>query len=92
MADDVTEERHARPGAEHPGVILLRQGAGLRRTNLMSTELTGFVSACDGELPAGAIIAALAALLGREDPEFGPALEEEVRNLVLDGFLLPAEQ
>lgn len=92
VADDVTEERHARPGAEHPGVILLRQGAGLRRTNLMSTELTGFVSACDGELPAGAIIAALAALLGREDPEFGPALEEEVRNLVLDGFLLPAEQ
>ena len=27
VADDVTEERHARPGAEHPGVILLRQGA-----------------------------------------------------------------
>ena len=27
VADDVTEERHAQPGAEHPGVILLRQGA-----------------------------------------------------------------
>ncbi|MER2134509.1 MAG: methyltransferase [Arthrobacter sp.] len=90
VAADVTEERHARPGAEHPGVILLRQGAGLRRTNLMSTELTGFVSACDGDLPAGAIIAALGSLLGRQDPEFAPALEEEVRNLVLDGFLLPA--
>ncbi|MFF3037736.1 DUF7059 domain-containing protein [Arthrobacter citreus] len=90
VAEDVTEERHARPGAEHPGVILLRQGAGLRRTNLMSTELTGFVSACDGDLPAGAIIAALGSLLGRGDPEFAAALEEEVRNLVLDGFLLPA--
>ncbi|MFZ3414893.1 DUF7059 domain-containing protein [Arthrobacter sp. 3Tela_A] len=90
VADDVTEERHARPGAEHPGVILLRQGAGLRRTNLMSTELTGFVSACDGDLPAGAIIAALGSLLGRDDPEFAAGLEEEVRNLVLDGFLLPA--
>ena len=90
VAEDVTEERHARPGAEHPGVILLRQGAGLRRTNLMSTELTGFVSACDGDLPAGAIIAALGSLLGREEPEFARSLEEEVRNLVLDGFLLPA--
>ncbi|MBF4994104.1 methyltransferase [Arthrobacter gandavensis] len=91
VAEDVTEERHARPGAEHPGVILLRQGAGLRRTTLMSTELTGFVSACDGDLPAGAIIAALGSLLGRDDPEFAAGLEEEVRNLVLDGFLLPAE-
>ncbi len=64
VADDVTEERHQRPGAEHPGVILLRQGAGLRRTNLLSTELAGFVSACDGDLSVGQIIGALAALLG----------------------------
>ncbi|MBP3035261.1 methyltransferase [Arthrobacter sp. zg-ZUI100] len=90
VAEDVTEERHARPGAEHPGVILLRQGAGLRRTNLMSTELTGFVSASDGELSVGQIIGALGALLGRTDPEFARRLEAEVRNLVLDGFLLPA--
>ena len=90
VAEDVTEERHARPGAEHPGVILLRQGAGLRRTNLMSTELTGFVSASDGELSVGQIIGALGALLGRTDPEFARGLEAEVRNLVLDGFLLPA--
>ena len=90
VADDVTEERHARPGADHPGVILLRQGAGLRRTNLMSTELTGFVSASDGELSVGSIIGALAALLGRPDEEFSTGLEAEVRNLVQDGFLLPA--
>ena len=89
VADDVTEERHQRPGAEHPGVILLRQGAGLRRTNLMSTELTGFVSACDGELSVGQITSALAALLDRSDPEFGAGLIGEVRNLVEDGFLVP---
>nr|WP_231708720.1 methyltransferase [Arthrobacter sp. zg-Y20] len=89
VADDVTEERHQRPGAEHPGVILLRQGAGLRRTNLMSTELTGFVSACDGELSVGQITSALAALLDRSDPEFGSDLVREVRNLVVDGFLVP---
>ncbi|GAA1777167.1 methyltransferase [Pseudarthrobacter sulfonivorans] len=98
VADDVTEERHQRPGAEHPGVILLRQGAGLRRTNLLSTELAGFVSACDGDLSVGQIIGALAALLGGslagedgfDDDAFRAGLLTEVGNLVRDGFLLPA--
>lgn len=89
VAEDVTEERHQRPGAEHPGVILLRQGAGLRRTTLLSTELAGFISACDGDLTAGQIIGALAALLDRNDDGFSVALLEEVRNLVADGFLVP---
>jgi methylase of polypeptide subunit release factors len=88
VADDVTEERHQRPGAEHPGVILLRQGAGLRRTNLLSTELAGFVSACDGDLTAGQIAAALEALLGGDS--FRASLLAEVENLVRDGFLIPA--
>ncbi|ADX74388.1 methyltransferase family protein [Pseudarthrobacter phenanthrenivorans Sphe3] len=94
VAEDVTEERHQRPGAEHPGVILLRQGAGLRRTNLLSTELAGFVSACDGDLTAGQITGALEALLGGGDGfdavTFRSGLLTEVANLVRDGFLIPA--
>ena len=94
VAEDVTEERHQRPGAEHPGVILLRQGAGLRRTNLLSTELAGFVSACDGDLSVGQIIGALEALLGGGEDwnagTFRAGLLAEVGNLVRDGFLLPA--
>ncbi|GAA3309588.1 DUF7059 domain-containing protein [Arthrobacter ramosus] len=94
VAEDVTEERHQRPGAEHPGVILLRQGAGLRRTNLLSTELAGFVSACDGELSVRQLIGALAALLGGgddfDDDAFRAGLLSDVGNLVRDGFLLPA--
>lgn len=94
VAEDVTEERHQRPGAEHPGVILLRQGAGLRRTNLLSTELAGFVSACDGDLTAGQIAGALEALLGGGDDfdaeTFRTGLMAEVENLVRDGFLIPA--
>jgi methylase of polypeptide subunit release factors len=98
VADDVTEERHQRPGAEHPGVILLRQGAGLRRTNLLSTELAGFVSACDGDLTAGQIAGALEALLGGtlagqdgfDGGTFRSRLLTDVANLVRDGFLLPA--
>lgn len=92
VSDDVTEERHQRPGAEHPGVILLRQGAGFRRTNLLSTELAGFVSACDGELSAGQITMALGALLGQDDEAFRDALLADVRELLLDGFLVPADE
>ncbi|NUP58710.1 MAG: methyltransferase [Pseudarthrobacter sp.] len=104
VADDVTEERHQRPGAEHPGVILLRQGAGLRRTNLLSTELAGFVSACDGDLTAGQIAGALEALLGGASAggtgpgegfnggSFRRALLTDVANLVRDGFLIPARE
>ncbi|RAX44497.1 SAM-dependent methyltransferase [Arthrobacter sp. AQ5-06] len=99
VADDVTEERHQRPGAEHPGVILLRQGAGLRRTNLLSTELAGFVSACDGDLSVGQIIGALAALLGGslagedgfDGDAFRAGLLDDVANLVSDGFLVPSD-
>jgi hypothetical protein len=88
VADDVTEERHQRPGAEHPGVILLRQGAGFRRTALLSTEQAGFVSACDGDLAAGQIVAALAALLDREDEAFSKDLLRDVGELAADGFLM----
>ncbi|WP_418909774.1 DUF7059 domain-containing protein [Arthrobacter antioxidans] len=90
VAEDVTEERHQRPGAEHPGVILLRQGAGLRRTSLLSTELAGFASACDGDLTAGQIAGALAMLLDRPDAAFTSELLLDVEQLVREGFLLPA--
>ncbi|MCG2623522.1 methyltransferase [Arthrobacter sp. I2-34] len=90
-AGDVTEERHQRPGAEHPGVILLRQGAGLRRTNLMSSELAGFVAASDGELPVGRLVAALETLVEDPGEEFAERLTGQVRNLVEDGYLVPAE-
>ncbi|MHA7240150.1 DUF7059 domain-containing protein [Arthrobacter sp. TMS1-12-1] len=90
VAEDVTEERHQRPGAEHPGVILLRQGAGLRRTSLLSTELAGFASACDGDLTAGQIAGALALLLDRPDAAFISELLLDVEQLVREGFLIPA--
>lgn len=87
VASDVTEERHSAPGAEHPGVILLREGAGLRRTILESTATAGFVSACDGELNAGQIVNALEALLEWEGSDEREELIAHVRKLILQGFL-----
>ncbi|MDO4918307.1 methyltransferase [Kocuria sp.] len=90
VAPDVTEERHGAPGAEDPSLILLRQGAGLRRSVILSSEAAGFVGVCDGELAAGQILTALGALLGWED---GPAeqLLREVEGLIVHGFLLEVQ-
>lgn len=87
VADDVTEERHQRPGAEHPGVILLRQGAGLRRTTLLSSAEAGFVSACDGEFTAGVLAQAVASLVEGDPQETAENLLESVDRLVTQGFL-----
>ncbi|OMH34570.1 hypothetical protein BGP79_04910 [Tersicoccus sp. Bi-70] len=90
VAPDVTEERHATPGAPDPTVILLHQGGGFRRTVQASTALAGFVGACDGELTAGQLVTALTVLLTPEDPHFGATLLGQVRRAVVDGFLTVA--
>ncbi|WP_370592538.1 methyltransferase [Rothia sp. ZJ1223] len=95
VADDVTEERHSTPGAEHPSVIILRQGAGLRRTVVETSETSGFVGACDGELAVGQIVNALVSILewpeatSPESPQ--RQLMGHVRELVRDGFLIVCE-
>ena len=87
-AQDVTEERHGLPGADDPGVILLRQGGGLRRAIPMDTALAAFVSVCDGDLPAGAAIDAIADLLQQDRLELRAALLPRLRELVADGLLI----
>lgn len=87
VAQDVTEERHGRPGAEDPALILLRQGGGLRRTVVLSSEAAGFAGVCDGELSARQIFTALGSLLGWEG---GPSeqLLREIRALITHGLLV----
>lgn len=87
VAEDVTEERHQRPGAEHPGVILLRQGAGVRRTEVLDTAQAGFVSACDGDLSVSQLVNALDSLIGEGDEEFTVRLYEAVARLLRHGML-----
>lgn len=89
-AADVTEERHTRPGAEHPGVILLRQGGGLRRAIRLDTVLSGLVSVCDGTLTARQALVAIAELLEVDPQAVVTSALPVLRELVADGLLLDA--
>lgn len=87
VAADVTEERHQRFGAEHPEVILARQGSGFRRVARLDTATAGVLSASDGELSVGQLVGAVAALLELDD--VGRAgLLAALRELYEDGFLV----
>ncbi len=88
VAGDVTEERHGRPGAEDPSVILLRQGGGLQRSVRADTALAAVVGACDGDLPVGALAAAVAGLLDEDAAALTARVLPAVRRLVADRVLL----
>lgn len=87
VAPDVTEARHLLPGAEDPSIIELRQGGALGRTIQVDTGLAALVGACDGDLPVGALIAAIAQLLEVDAEALRAELLPRVRELVVDGFL-----
>ncbi|MDO5627649.1 MAG: methyltransferase [Mobilicoccus sp.] len=90
VAPDVTEERHTRPGSDHPSVILVRQGGGLRRAVRADTALAAFVSVCDGDLPAGVAVTAIAALLDEPAGDVRGRIVGPLRELVADGLLTEA--
>lgn len=91
VAPDVTEERHARPGAADPSVILVRQGGGFRRAVQADTALSAFVSVCDGDLTGDVAVTAIAALTDDEPTALRARLSGPLRRLFADGLLLPAE-
>jgi SAM-dependent methyltransferase len=87
-APDVTEERHGRPGAEDPAVILIRQGGGLRRVVTADTLLAAYLGVADGELTAQAALDAIASVLDVDPEEVRAELVPQIRDLVADGLLL----
>ena len=87
VASDVTEERSHWPGEEHPSVIVLRQGGGFHREVRADPGLAAIVGACDGDLPLGAIVAAVADLLEVDADALRAAVLPAVRELLADGIL-----
>ncbi|GAA1703121.1 methyltransferase [Microbacterium sediminicola] len=90
VASDVTEARHHLPGEADPSVIELRQGRGFGRTVPVDPALAALVGACDGDLPVGVLIDAIAQLMEVEAAELRRALLPQVRELAVIGMLDPA--
>ena len=86
-APDVTEERHGRPGADDPSVILVRQGGGLGRAVRAGTVLAAYLGVADGELTARAALDAIAGLLGLDGDAVRAEIVPQVRDLVAHGLL-----
>ncbi|WP_241990776.1 DUF7059 domain-containing protein [Cryobacterium gelidum] len=91
VAPDVTEERHYWPGEADPTLMTLHQGSGFGRSVALDTALAGLVGASDGDLAVGAIIGALAQLLGADEAALTAELLPRVRELLVDGFLIVPE-
>ncbi|MET0812149.1 MAG: methyltransferase [Microbacterium sp.] len=89
VAPDVTEARHQLPGAEAPTLIELRQGGGFARSLIVDPGLAALVGACDGDLPVGVLIDAIAELLDVDAADLRADLLPRVRELVFTGFLRP---
>jgi methylase of polypeptide subunit release factors len=87
VAPDVTEARHHMPGEESPSVIELRQGGGFARTVEVDSALAALVGACDGDLPVGVLVDAIADLLEADAGALRADLLPRVRELVFTGFL-----
>jgi hypothetical protein len=59
----------------------------MRRAEQVDTVLAGFVGACDGDLSAGQILAALADLMDRPVVDVLSDYLPQIRDLVVEGFL-----
>ena len=85
---DVVQESVGAPGAPDPERIVLRQQRGMCRARQVDTVEAALVGACDGDLAAGQILAAVTSLL-----DLPPLPTEDrarlVRGLLADGYLVP---
>ena len=87
VSPDVTEARHHLPGEEDPTVIELRQGGAFGRSLSIDPGLAALVGACDGDLPVGVLVDAIAQLMGVDASALRDDLLPRVRELLFTGFL-----
>jgi methylase of polypeptide subunit release factors len=85
----LVQETVGAPGAPDPQHIVLRQPYGLGRAVEAGTALAAIVGACDGDLPLGVLIGAVARLLDADPEALTADVLAPLRRLVLDGYLLP---
>lgn len=89
LAHEVVQEQVGLPGAEDPEHVVLRQNRGMRRATKVDTVGAGFAGVCDGSLPAGRILDAIAQLMGEDPVLLRDRTPASIRLLVEQGFLEP---
>jgi methylase of polypeptide subunit release factors len=87
VARDVTQESIGEPGAEDPARLLLRRAGGLRPVRAVDTATAALVGACDGTLPVGVLLNAVADLLETEPATLAAQVLPTLTELVSEGFL-----
>ncbi|MFT3971127.1 MAG: methyltransferase [Micropruina sp.] len=85
----VTSEALGRPGAPDPEHLVFRRQTGFGRAVEVDTAQGGVVGACDGDLPLGVLIDAVADLLDVNATALRADLLPRLRPLIADGFLRP---
>ncbi|MFI7295243.1 methyltransferase [Streptomyces sp. NPDC050121] len=91
LVTEVVQEQVGLPGAEDPEHVVLRQHRGMRRATKVDTVGAGFAGVCDGSLTAGRILDAIAQLVGEDPVLLRDRTPAQIRLLVEQGFLEPAE-
>ncbi|WP_329162713.1 class I SAM-dependent methyltransferase [Streptomyces sp. NBC_01717] len=92
LAPEVMQEQVGLPGAEDPEHVVLRQNRGMRRATKVDAVGAGFAGVCDGTLPAGRILDAIAQLMNEDPVLLRDRTPQAIRLLVGEGFLEPAGQ
>lgn len=89
LAAEVVQEQVGMPGAEDPEHVVLRQHRGMRRATKVDAVGAGFAGVCDGSLPAGRILDAIAQLMSEDPVLLRDRTPQAIRLLVEEGFLEP---
>lgn len=86
LAPGVVEERVGVPGAPDPEKILLRQREGLHRVARIGTVEAALASVCDGTMPVGPLLDAIAELMGEDQETIRERTPDALRTLISEGF------
>lgn len=86
----VDAETVGRPGAADPEHLVLRQRYGFGRATRVGTAEAAVLGACDGDLPLGALVDAVAGLLDDDTGALAGEILARVRDLAREGYLTAA--
>ncbi|MDR0283385.1 MAG: methyltransferase [Propionibacteriaceae bacterium] len=89
LAPGTMQETTGVPGEPDPAHVVLRRTDGLQRAIEVDPGLGGVLGACDGELPLGVIIDAVADLAGVDRAGLAAEILPEFRRLVATTWLTP---